>query len=307
MTTLTRDGLCAVIVTYHPDEEIAARVARIAAQVDRVVIVDNHSRPDTLASLHALATQAGVEVIFNAENRGIAAALNQGVRRAFEQGYSFALLFDQDTVALEMTSVYARIYSEVSAGGREALVGANFLRSVDGQVGKKIRPGAVPAGSSGLWARAVTVLTSGTLLPKTVWETLGEFRDEFFIDGVDDEYCLRARAAGVQVVRSAEPLMQHSIGEQSSYRLLGRTGWMHNYSPLRHYCRSRNALVLWRTYLWREPRWVAFHILFNVRIAGKVCLFEPQKGQKLRSIGLGIWDGLRGRFDLLSRRIAKLS
>ena len=307
MTAVTRDGLCAVIVTYYPDAEIAARVARISAQVDRVVIVDNHSGPATLSSLYALAAQAGVEVIFNAENRGIAAALNQGVRRAFEAGYLFALLFDQDTVALEMTSVYALIYSEVSAGGREALVGANFLRSVDGQVGKKSRPQAVPAGSSGLWAESVTILTSGTLLPKTVWDTLGEFRDEFFIDGVDEEYCLRARAAGVRVVTSTEPLMQHTIGEQSRYRLLGRTGWMHNYSPLRHYCRSRNALVLWRTYLRREPRWVACHILFNAKIAGKVFLFEPQKRRKLRSIGLGVWDGLRGRFNLLSRRIAKLS
>lgn len=307
MIAVTRDGLCAVIVTYHPDAEIAARVARIAAQVDRVVIVDNHSRSAALAPLHALAAQAGVEVIFNPENRGIAAALNQGVRRAFEQGYSFALLFDQDTVALEMTSVYALIYSEVSAGGREALVGAAFLRAADGQAEKESKSQAAASGSGRPWAEAVTILTSGTLLPKTVWETLGGFRDEFFIDGVDDEYCLRARAAGMRVVISTEPLMRHAIGEQSRYRLPGRTGWMHNYSPLRHYCRSRNALALWRTYFRREPRWVACHILFNAKIAGKVCLFEPQKGIKLRSIGLGAWDGLRGRFDLLSRRIAKVS
>ena len=35
--------VCAIVVTFFPDEGLGARIARIAAQCDRVIIVDNGS------------------------------------------------------------------------------------------------------------------------------------------------------------------------------------------------------------------------------------------------------------------------
>ncbi len=303
---LQRNSLCAVVVTYQPDHGIAERVRRIAAQVDRVLVVDNSgpAAPTGLEADSGIEAELGIEVVRNDRNQGIATALNQGARWAFERGYAFVLLFDQDTaVSEDFAEAYAKIYTEVSAASAEGIiVGANFLRSVDGKAGQKIKPGAVPADGSGRWADAVTLVTSGTLLPRRVWETVGPFRDEFFIDCVDEEYCLRARAHGVRVVISTAPMMQHAVGDQAGYRFLWIRGLTFHYSPRRHYCRLRNSVAVWRAFFRREPRWVLSNVLFNVRIFGKICLYEPQKRRKLSALALGLRDGLRSRFDLMTAR-----
>lgn len=302
MPILQRKSICAVIVTHKPDALIAARITKIAGQVDRVVVIDNDSGPATRLRLQVLEIQPSIHLLLNNQNLGIATALNQGAQWAFERGYAYLLLFDQDTSVLEnFVDVYAKISSEISL--EETIVGTNFLQSVDGKAGQKIKPEFIPAGSSGNWAKAITVATSGTLLPREAWEKIGPFRDEFFIDCVDEEYCLRARRQGVRIVISTAPLMQHSVGEQTYYRFLWMHGLTYNYSPLRHYCRLRNSVVVWRTFCRQEPRWVVSHVLFNVRILAKICFCEPQKSRKLSALALGLLDGLCSRFDLMAERV----
>ncbi len=299
--TPQKQNTCAIVVTYHPDPGFCERARRIAAQVGCVFIVDNASCLPARAMLEELCTQPGFQMLANAENLGIATALNQGMRFAKAQGYFFTLTFDQDTLVDEnMMFSYAGLWDDIvrsnQAGGAPGLLGANFLQSVGGELGKKIKPGSIKPGMSGEWIEVPTMLTSGTLLPLATWEAIGPFRDEFFIDYVDEEFCLRARSGGFRVFLSTAPLMAHNIGEQSAYHLLWKRGQTYNYSPLRHYYRTRNAVVVWREFARREPRYVASSIKFNVKIILKVCFFESQKKKKLRGIGLGLLDGMRLNF-----------
>src|SRR5258708_4061614 len=82
--TLTprKEYLCAVVVTYFPDEKLLDRLQKIQQQVDRVVVVDNGSSGESAESLRTAEQKLHLEVIRNAENLGIATALNQGVRQA---------------------------------------------------------------------------------------------------------------------------------------------------------------------------------------------------------------------------------
>ena len=57
-----------------------------------------------------------------------------------------------------------------------------------------------------------TVITSGCLVDAAFAREIGGFRDDFFIDQVDHEFCLRTRANGRRVAISAKPVMQHSVG-----------------------------------------------------------------------------------------------
>ena len=297
-----KENTCAIIVTYHPDNDLPERLRRIAAQVDRVLIVDNASGEAVQTNMQALCEDAGMELNANTDNRGVATALNQGMRWAGERGYVFALTFDQDTeVFADLLARYARVYEtfihpEASARPLAAL-GANFLASADGPPVKQIKPGTVQGAVGSEWVEQVTLLTSGTLLPVDAWNRVGPFRDEFFIDYVDEEFCLRARSLGYQIAMVAAPLMRHSIGEQSRYSLLGKQGTTYNYSPLRHFYRTRNAAVVWREFLRREPRYVAASMKFNIKIAAKTCLFETHRWRKLRALCFGLLDGLRRRFD----------
>src|ERR1700721_2051462 len=88
-------AVCAVLVTYHPDPELPARLSRIAPQVGAIVIVDNGSADAELRMLREVAADPRIHLILNLENLGVARALNLGVQHAALLGYLLALLLDQ--------------------------------------------------------------------------------------------------------------------------------------------------------------------------------------------------------------------
>src|SRR6202044_2225279 len=109
--------------------------------------------------------------------------------------------------------------------------------------GEETRPAAWPA-----WEEVKSVITSGSLIPLAVHAAVGAFRDEFFIDYVDSEYCFRARAQGYRVIRTTQPLMSHTIGAPTRHSLLGLSKWTTNHSPDRRYYIARNDTVMLREY-----------------------------------------------------------
>src|SRR5580700_6540819 len=92
------DLVCGVIVTYHPDEELAQHIAVLRGQVGGLVVVDNRSSDSERVKLRELAQQYSFTLLENQENLGIGAALNQGVRWAAAHGvFRYVALFDQDS------------------------------------------------------------------------------------------------------------------------------------------------------------------------------------------------------------------
>ena len=63
-------NVCAVFVTYHPDNDFLRRLDKILAQVDRIVIVDNGSNQKACLMLHKLADNDNAAVIQNKKRKG---------------------------------------------------------------------------------------------------------------------------------------------------------------------------------------------------------------------------------------------
>jgi len=73
-----RQRVCAVVVTFDPDEELMRGLTIVREQVDGLVVVDNSlsaSRREVVAQAVAA---TGATLVSNPQNLGIAAALNQG-------------------------------------------------------------------------------------------------------------------------------------------------------------------------------------------------------------------------------------
>ena len=87
-----------VIVTYQPDlERVIGNVRELQRQGFFVVIVDNNS--DSIAEIRE---RSGCDRLIEfSENKGIAAALNAGMRAAVENGSQWTLSLDQDTMVAE--------------------------------------------------------------------------------------------------------------------------------------------------------------------------------------------------------------
>jgi rhamnosyltransferase len=283
------ERVCAVCVTYHPDSSLAERLARIQRQVSHLVIVDNGSSAAALGMLSKIAKGDHVTVIPCNENLGIARAQNVGVEYAIKNEYDFALLLDQDTCVNEdLVSVLTRIHHFHADKDRLAVVGAGYVGS---------QPAPTRVDESELACEEVdAVIASGSLLPLEAFKHIGPFREEFFIDYVDNEYCARARKKGYLVVRAQRTLMDHVIGDPSPHRFLWMTKYTRNHSADRLYYQARNDTVMLReSGKYRAGSWCLKSFGRAFRRCKRVLLFEHDKAAKVFGVLQGWCDGVRGR------------
>jgi rhamnosyltransferase len=297
------EKIAALVVTYFPDSLFSKRLDRLLEQTERAVVVDNGSDAASLAWRQRYQDRAGITILENGTNLGIASALNRGMRLLAAEGFDWVLTLDQDSMIDEgCVSALLETLAKDSNPGEVALIGANRHDLGAGLSEHRwVRPKQGPPffervpcdriGPDGV----TLVITSGTLTSVEAFERLGPFKDDFFIDFVDSEYCLRARKSGYRILVSGEARLDHRIGSKRQARLLGFTISPMHHSPLRKYYIFRNAVGIIRSYGRSCPHWLVYQILALFEIIIGVLVFEDRKGAKLRACLVGLWDGLLGR------------
>ncbi len=283
-----KNSICAVIVTFRPVADHLQNALRARAQVEKLVVVDNGSSDEALAPFRAASQRGEFTLIENGENLGIAAALNTGIRWGKAQGCEWALLFDQDsTVTDGMVGIMLAAYD--GAAQREH-VGTIVPTYIDRTSGNEM---PVERSKTG---QILTVSTSSSLIPQTVFERCGYFREDFVIDQIDYEFCLRIIAAGYTIVQCPDARLLHSLGERREYEVGGRhllTSTHHN--ARRRYYIIRNRVVLFGMY-WRKFPAYCFNLFgLTFKDTVKILLVENDKGEKLKNTVKGLIDGLLGR------------
>jgi rhamnosyltransferase len=274
-----------------------AQVSALREQGAAVLLVDNGSEPAARRRIEALAETTGASLLANPRNLGLAAALNQGVQHAMAHGFEWLATFDQDSRILP--GYFAAMWRAHAAHPHPARVGI-MVPQFDNQgiaANSFAKPGSDPALP---YAPAWQAITSGSLMPVRLFNAVGPFRADFFIDYVDHEFCLRCRQRGWLVIEARGALLQHRLGMPVQHRL----GWMRpvvtHHTPLRHYYRARNRLAVYRQYGGFDPCWLARDLKETLRNYAKLVLFERQRGAKLAFILRGCWHGLTGRMGEVS-------
>jgi rhamnosyltransferase len=93
----TKQNTAASVVTFFPDEDLAARLDVLTTQCSALVIVDNSTNIAARKLVAEAAAEAGANSIANNANLGVAAALNQAARWAESQQLEWLLTIDQDS------------------------------------------------------------------------------------------------------------------------------------------------------------------------------------------------------------------
>jgi len=291
--SLRASDVCAIVVTYGPDSGFPARLNEISPQVGMVVIVDNGSAEAERNMLLEAAAEPKINVVFNDENLGLARALNIGIERAAALQYSWVLLLDQDScVDRDMICRLSDIQATFPDPARLAVVGSNF-----GDIGKRAPDAAAPDPESPgePWDEVEHVITSGSLVSLPAHLAIGPFREDFFIDYIDEEYCLRARAKGYRVIRSRRELMSHVIGAPTAHWFMGFRKCTSNHGPDRRYYIARNNTVLLHEFRnYRGGMWVLKSFGRSLRLCKRIALYESMKSRKIAAVMHGWWDGIRG-------------
>jgi rhamnosyltransferase len=276
-----------VIVTYHPGATILRNISNVLDQVQALVVVDNGSTAEERHPLRNASEMLGFHLIENADNLGVAEALNQGLLWAKGEGYAWVILFDQDSTLSD--DFVDQMFAAWEAHPQRERVASVHPRYVDPVTG--IEPAVRRAKDGG----PVVSLTSGALMPMWIFDKIEGFASEYFVDWVDFEYCFRIRAAGY-VIADSRAVLLHAAGRpDGQLALWGRSFRPTHHSAMRRYYISRNRIAVFRKYLPIFPRWILQFMYDSLRETIKCFVGETHRRSKLRCLLLGTWDGLLGR------------
>jgi rhamnosyltransferase len=276
--------ICAVVVAYEPDDFFKLRLNVLSPQLGKVVVVDNSSKDSS--SLNYLKTEFRDKVflINNGENLGLGYALNQGVKEAKKLGFSFVILFDQDSEVFPNTIFTMCSIANKIKDNNLALLGASYKKL---SISKKTQVQS--------FIKKKSNITSGSILPISIFEKVGLFRSDYFIDCIDSEFSFRLRKNGYSIYQTSIQLMKHAIGNPVYYKFLGCNVLSTNHSDDRRYYIARNHLVMLREYssfLSKIPCfWLFKTIKRSVYFSLIVILYENEKLSKIKAIASGVKDG----------------
>ncbi len=288
---MEQQSLCAAVVTYRPDVSVLGRLlAVLATQVDHILLVANDGAP------WSCPIPENATIARQSKNLGLGAAYNLAAEWALQRGATHLLLLDQDSVpAPGMIPALLEAFKQpdpVAAAGplwRDSRTGEDgfFVRLTRWGV-RKYRPAADEI------APVDFLISSGSLISLDALANMGPFDEALFIEHVDTDWALRARAKGYRLYGVASARLDHGFGEATmTAGVLGLRRQFFLYPPARNYFLVRNSIALWlrpyapRQWVWYDVRRTAVLMVFYV-------LFVPPRLKRLRFIAQAIRDACRG-------------
>lgn len=268
----------ASVVTFQPNAEQLEHVRHLSTLFDCVIVVDN-SDP-------SIEPVPGVEWVSMGGNKGIAAALNAVCKRAKELGYEWLFTLDQDTdVDREHLDVYLEAFRAFNDKDGTAIVAPR----TDGR--DLLLPGETAV------RELEMVMTSGCFTNLDIWEKIGGFSDELFIDEVDHDYCLNARQHGYRVVRLVKAYLPHQPGRlMTILTLRGRPTLVAWHPPIRLYYIVRNYFFMKRRYKDVFPDVIAERKRLIVAKFREYLLYHQDRWPSVFAMVKGAIHGFLGKF-----------
>ena len=198
------------VVFFRPSAAQAARIVERFAGRAAVLVFDNGGiPPEALAGLRAA---EGLTLLGEGRNLGVAAALNALADAARAAGFRRLFLLDQDADATlaALSSLAQALDRAAGDAPHPALVGPAPAPNPGHKAPHyPARPGQTPRGG----LQPVEFLaTSGSLMDLDAFAWVGPFREDFFIDAVDLEWCFRAWARGLSCWMDPATAIPHSVG-----------------------------------------------------------------------------------------------
>jgi rhamnosyltransferase len=281
----------AVMVLYLPDHSIIQNMIAVAQQVDFFVVVDNGSDTTFWQELARLHPKLDFQHVSNPKNLGIATAFNIGAQILLEKGCDFVMTFDQDS-RLPQNYVASLLEAYVQAKNKFGEIGVFGSYYQDTNSGF-VFPNHISVKDS--FVVLESTISSGNLIPAETFAQIGFFRDDFFIDAVDTEFHLRAKAAGLLLVLTRKLILPHQLGKQSVVSLFGFRIPITRYNHLRRYYWARNRILTYKLYARKYPSWFRLELRMFLGDFLTIIFFEKEKIHKLKSTLKGIFDGIQGK------------
>jgi rhamnosyltransferase len=291
----------AVVVTYNPDLIVLGRViVATLPQVEKIWIIDNASNYSLQSWLSSLDNLDKIVLTSMPSNLGIGAAHNAGIMQAKLESASHVLLLDQDSQPMQgmLDNLLSACVQLQTSGYKVAAVAPLYKDSANGDTSGFVRLGWFNYKHQVIKDnRSVVetdfIISSGSLIPTDSLNKIGEMDVSLFIDHVDTEWCLRAKAKGYQLFGVCSAYMIHTLGDKRLRIWFLRWRTIPYHAPFRYYYILRNSILLQRRA--EIPiKWRIAELSRSLKIIIFYGIFGKQRIKCLSMMSSGIYDGICG-------------
>lgn len=292
------DNCCAVCVTYNPDLKVLRKaLCACSGQVDKIYVVDNGS---SFLDKRFFEKLEKIEPVCLGNNKGIAAAFNVAIEKARVADYKYILLLDQDSVVpTGMVEKFIQVMDSLSASADlVSAIGPRYrnpqnLHTSRFVQNKWLRNSYRDGKRNNSIVPTDFLISSGSLYDLSVFDEVGLFNEDLFVDHVDTEWFLRANKLGYRCFGIWDVVMEHSLGETALrfWFLRWRTQPMHK--PFRLYYIIRNSLLMYRM-PHISKKWISGDVIRLLRLIFIYAIFSSKRCESFKWIRRGFQDGIRG-------------
>ena len=238
---------CSIVVLYNPNfNEISCFLNQLIKSKFFLILVDN-SEKNLIKDFDVYLKDNRVLYINLKKNKGLAFAQNIGIKEAISRNFKTLTLFDQDSF---ITSTNYRKYVQMFHDSRYNITTPLVVSKYDNskrEESLKINffgwPSPVKNNEKKTFDDADIVIASGMTCSLKDFQEVGYFREDFFIDYVDTEWCFREKNKGKTIAVNNLINLSHSIG-------YGRENYIffnpQIHPPERTFYQFRNNLALFK-------------------------------------------------------------
>jgi len=266
-----------VVILYNPDESILNNIKSYVNEIRQLYIIDNSENKNQKLIDKIKKISNKCIYVDNKGNKGIAYALNVGAKLAIENGSNWLLTMDQDS---KFTNNNLRYLIEYTLEKNDKNIGIiSPLHSTHLKNSKKLVNEE----------NVMTVMTSGNLINLDAFKLIGGFKEYYFIDAVDWEYCLNLNINNFKVIRFNKSILEHNLGEISLHKnFFHKEIEIYNHNKIRKYYIVRNKLLISKEYFKYFPR-VSLSYIKSIFVDFKnVIFYEKDKIEKIKYMSKGI-------------------
>lgn len=268
------------VILYNPDNSILDNINSYIEFLDILYIVDNSEEKDNEILNKVISLSNKCKYIDNKGNKGISYALNIAANLAMLDNADWLLTMDQDS-RFEDKSLSVLIDYICNNNTNDIGIISPYHLTRD-KLNSYIKKDEVIS--------RLSVMTSGNLLNLNAYSIIGKFDEDFFIDFVDHEYCLRLNSKGYVVKVHLNSFLIHDLGDIQSKIIFGKKIIYTNHNKIRRYYITRNRLIVMKRYFTKYPKFCFKNIKNLISEWMKIIFFEKNKIEKQIAILMGIRD-----------------
>lgn len=265
--------ILAVIPVYNPDISLLVKCIKSFESGVESIILWRNSPLDPF-QLEGYGLAGKLHLAGEGANEGVSKAYNYALEYAREGGFDAIFTMDQDSVWEGFDRFVAKIEGPSAPTGFYG-------------------PGVNDRAFNGSFREALTLISSGTLIPLEVALKAGGWNEDFKVDGIDNDFFFRCRELGIRGWEVGDCVLHHQLGRVEFKRFAGIRFRTYNYSPERLYGIYRNNLIVIKKYSGTREFGRAFRRNWFWRKPIRILLGEREVCAKFKAICRGVRDAGR--------------